>query len=125
MRRFAALLLAALLCLSLAGCGGGGDTSRVRLDQGASETLERGDIRAAMDAAMTHFHKHCGGMTLLRLRYDEAYSIAWITARDEEPDGSEIVLLAAYRDEDGKEHTGMPWVMTRSGDGKWKAGDLK
>ena len=125
MKRITALLLAALLCLSLTGCAVRGDTSRVRLDQGPSETLERGDIRAAMDAAMTHFRHHCGGMTLLRLRYDEAYSIAWITARDQEPDGGTLVLLAAYRDEDGKEHTGVPWVLTRHGDGKWKAEDLK
>ena len=125
MRRFAALLLAALLCLSLAGCAAGGDTSRVRLDQGVSETMERGDIRAAMDAAMAHFRHHCGGMALLRLRYDEAYSIAWTTARNQEPDGGTLVLLATYRDGDGKEHTGVPWVLTRSGDGKWKAEDLK
>ena len=125
MRRIITLILALLLCLPLAGCGGGGDTSRVRLDQGVSETMERSDVRAAMDAAMAHFHKHCGGMTLLRLRYDEAYSTAWITARDQEPDGGTLVLLATYRDEDGIEHTGVPWVLTRSGDGKWKAGDLK
>lgn len=125
MKRLITLLLAVLLCLSLAGCGGKGDTSRVRLDQGASETLERGDVRAAMDAAMAHFLRHCSGMTLLRLRYDEAYSTAWITARDQEPDGGTLVLLATYRDGDGKEHTGVPWVLTRGDDGKWKADDLK
>ena len=125
MRRLLSLLLAALLVLSLAGCAARGDTSRVRLDQGVSETLPKEDVRAAMDAAMAAFRRSCGGMTLLRLRYDEAYSAAWVTARDgvtENP--STLVLLVHYRDADGAEHTGVPWVLTRDQNGNWKAGDL-
>ena len=70
MKRLLLWLLAALLCLSLAGCGERGDTSRVRIDRGASETLDKDEIRAAMDAAMDAFRKTRGGETLLALRYD-------------------------------------------------------
>ena len=125
MKRILLWLLAALLCLSLAGCGGGGDTSSVRIDRGASETLEKDEIRAAMDAAMTYFQKHCADGTLLRLRYDEGYSAAWAAAQSPEPDGNTIVLLVNYLDADGAEHTGVPWALTRSENGSWKAEDLK
>ena len=125
MRRWISWLLAALLCLALAGCAPKGDTSLVRLDQGVSETLAREDVRAAMSAAMTQFQKHCGGETLLRLRYDEGYSLAWVAARDLEPDGNTLVLLVNYLDENGKQHTGVPWAFTRDDNGSWKAEDLK
>ena len=125
MKRLLLLLLAALLCLSLAGCGGGGDTSSVRIDRGKSETLEKDEIRAAMDAAMDVFRKTCEGETLLTLRYDEAYSLAWITANDPEPDGNTLVLLATYRDADGKQHSGMPWVLQRDDKGNWTVEDMK
>ena len=111
MKRILLWLLAALLCLSLAGCGAKGDTSSVRIVRGASETLEKDEIRAAMDAAMDVFRKTREGETLLALRYDEAYSLAWVTANDPEPDGNTLVLLATYRDADGKQHSGMPWVL--------------
>lgn len=125
MKRLLLWLLAALLCLSLAGCGGGGDTSSVRLDRGASETLEPDEIRAAMDAAMDAFRKTREGETLLALRYDEAYSLAWVTARDVEPDGNTLVLLATYLDADGKQHSGMPWVLLRNDKGNWNVEDMK
>ena len=51
MKRLLLCLLAALLCLSLTGCGAKGDTSSVRIVRGTSETLEKDEIRAAMDAA--------------------------------------------------------------------------
>jgi hypothetical protein len=117
--------LTLLLCLALAGCAAKGDTSLVRLDQGDSETLAREDVRAAMSEAMTQFQKHCAGETLLRLRYDEGYSLSWVTARDLEPDGNTLVLLVNYLDEDGNQHTGVPWVFTRGDNGSWKAEDLK
>ena len=125
MRRAMLWLLAALLCLSLAGCAKRGDVSLVRLDPGSSETFSREEIRAAMDAAMTYFQKHCADGTLLRLRYDEGYSAAWIAARSPEPDENTIVLLVNYLDADGAEHTGVPWALTRSENGSWKAEDLK
>ena len=125
MKRLLLLLLAALLCLSLAGCGAKGDTSSVRVVRGASETLEKDEIRAAMDAAMDVFRKTCEGETLLTLRYDEAYSLAWVTANDPEPDGNTLVLLATYRDADGKQHSGMPWVLTRNEKGNWNVEDMK
>jgi len=125
MKRLLLLLLAALLCLSLAGCGAKGDTSSVRVVRGASETLEKDEIRAAMDAAMDVFRKTCEGETLLTLRYDEAYSLAWITANDPEPDGNTLVLLATYRDADGKQHSGMPWVLQRDDKGNWTVEDMK
>ena len=125
MKRLLLLLLAALLCLSLAGCGAKGDTSSVRVVRGASETLEKDEIRAAMDAAMDVFRKTCEGETLLTLRYDEAYSLAWITANDPEPDGNTLVLLATYRDADGKQHSGMPWVLQRDDKGNWNMEDMK
>ena len=121
MKRLLLWLLAALLCLSLAGCGERGDTSRVRIDRGASETLDKDEIRAAMDV----FRKTCEGETLLTLRYDEAYSLAWITANDPEPDGNTLVLLATYRDADGKQHSGMPWVLRRDDKGNWNVEELK
>ena len=119
MKRLLILMLALALCLPLLGCGEKGDTSVVRLDRGASETFEAEEIRAAMDAAMDEFRRDGGGMTLLSLRYDERYSDAWIAARGLEPDGTVIVLLASWRDEDGESRTGVPWVLTRSGNG-WK-----
>ena len=125
MKRLLLLLLAALLCLSLAGCSAKGDTSSVRVVRGASETLEKDEIRAAMDAAMDVFRKTCEGETLLTLRYDEAYSLAWITANDPEPDGNTLVLLATYRDADGKQHSGMPWVLQRDDKGNWTVEDMK
>ena len=125
MKRLLLLLLAALLCLSLAGCGAKGDTSSVRVVRGASETLEKDEIRAAMDAAMDVFRKTCEGETLLTLRYDEAYSLAWVTANDPEPDENTLVLLATYRDADGKQHSGMPWVLTRNEKGNWNVEDMK
>ena len=125
MKRLLLLLLAALLCLSLAGCGAKGDTSSVRVVRGASETLEKDEIRAAMDAAMDVFRKTCEGETLLTLRYDEAYSLAWVTANDPEPDGNTLVLLATYRDADGKQHSGMPWVLQRDDKGNWNVEDMK
>ena len=125
MKRIILWLLAALLCLSLAGCGGGGDTSSVRVVRGASETLEKDEIRAAMDAAMDVFRKTREGETLLALRYDEAYSLAWVTARDAEPDGSTLVLLATYRDADGRQHSGRPWVLLRNENGSWNVEEMK
>ena len=102
-----------------------GDTSRVRIDRGASETLDKDEIRAAMDAAMDAFRKTRGGETLLALRYDEAYSLAWVTAREPEPDGNTLVLLANYLDADGKQHNGMPWVLRRDDKGNWNVEDMK
>ena len=125
MKRIILCLLAALLCLSLAGCGAKGDTSSVRIVRGASETLEKDEIRAAMDAAMDVFRKTREGETLLSLRYDEAYSLAWVTANDPEPDENTLVLLATYRDADGKQHSGMPWVLTRNEKGNWNVEDMK
>ena len=125
MKRILLWLLAALLCLSLAGCGAKGDTSSVRVDQSASETLEKDEIRAAMDAAMDVFRKTREGETLLALRYDEAYSLAWVTARDAEPDGSTLVLLATYRDADGRQHSGRPWVLLRNENGSWNVEEMK
>ena len=125
MKRILLWLLAALLCLSLAGCGAKGDTSSVRIVRGASETLEKDEIRAAMDAAMDVFRQTREGETLLSLRYDEAYSLAWVTANDPEPDENTLVLLATYRDADGKQHSGMPWVLTRNEKGNWNVEDMK
>ena len=125
MKRILLWLLATLLCLSLAGCGAKGDTSSVRIVRGASETLEKDEIRAAMDAAMDVFRKTREGETLLSLRYDEAYSLAWVTANDPEPDENTLVLLATYRDADGKQHSGMPWVLTRNEKGNWNVEDMK
>ena len=125
MKRLLLWLLAALLCLSLAGCVERGDTSRVRIDRGASETLDKDEIRAAMDAAMDAFRKTRGGETLLALRYDEAYSVAWVTAREPEPDGNTLVLLANYLGADGKQHNGMPWVLRRDDKGNWNVEELK
>ena len=125
MKRILLWLLAALLCLSLAGCGEKGDTSSVRVDRSASELLEPDAVRAAMDAAMDAFRRTRGGETLLALRYDEAYSLAWVTARDLEPDGSTLVLLASYLDVDGSSHNGVPWVLERNEKGNWTVEDMK
>ena len=125
MKRILLCLLAALLCLSLAGCGAKGDTSSVRIVRGASETLEEDEIRAAMDAAMDVFRKTREGETLLALRYDEAYSLAWVTANDTEPDENTLVLLATYRDADGRQHSGIPWVLQRDSKGNWNMEDMK
>ena len=125
MKRLLLLLLAALLCLSLAGCGAKGDTSSVRVVRGASETLEKDEIRAAMDAAMDVFRNTREGETLLTLRYDEAYSLAWVTANDPEPDENTLVLLATYRDADGCQHSGIPWVLQRDDKGNWNVEDMK
>ena len=125
MKRILLWLLAALLCLSLAGCGAKGDTSSVRIVRGASETLEKDEIRAAMDAAMDVLRKTREGETLLTLRYDEAYSLAWVTANDPEPDENTLVLLATYRDADGCQHSGIPWVLQRDDKGNWNVEDMK
>ena len=125
MKRILLWLLAALLCLSLAGCGGGGDTSSVRIDRGKSETLEKDEIRAAMDAAMDVFRKTREGEMLLVLRYDEAYSLAWVTANSPEPDENTLVLLATYRDADGRQHSGRPWVLLRNENGSWNVEEMK
>lgn len=125
MKRILLCLLAALLCLSLAGCGAKGDTSSVRIVRGASETLEKDEIRAAMDAAMDVFRKTREGEMLLALRYDEAYSLAWVTANSPEPDENTLVLLATYRDADGRQHSGIPWVLQRDDKGNWNMEDMK
>ncbi len=125
MKRILLWLLAALLCLSLAGCGAKGDTSSVRIVRGASETLEKDEIRAAMDAAMDVFRKTREGEMLLALRYDEAYSLAWVTANSPEPDENTLVLLATYRDADGRQHSGIPWVLQRDSKGNWNMEDMK
>lgn len=125
MKRILLWLLAALLCLSLAGCGAKGDTSSVRIVRGASETLEPDELRAAMDAAMDVFRNTREGETLLTLRYDEAYSLAWVTANDPEPDENTLVLLATYRDADGRQRSGMPWVLQRDEKGNWNVEEMK
>ncbi len=125
MKRILLCLLAALLCLSLADCGAKGDTSSVRIVRGASETLEKDEIRAAMDAAMDVFRKTREGEMLLALRYDEAYSLAWVTANSPEPDENTLVLLATYRDADGRQHSGIPWVLQRDSKGNWNMEDMK
>ena len=122
MRRLTALILTALLCLTLAGCGGGGDVSRVRLDRGRAEQLSDDDVRAATDAAMDAFRRGGDGQTLRGLRYDEGYCLAWLTARGLEPDGSTIVLLASWTDADGRKHDGIPWEMEKHGE-QWKLTD--
>lgn len=119
MKRVLILALTLALCLPLLGCGAKGDTSRVRLDRGASEVFTPEELRAAMDAAMDDFRRDGEGLTLLRLRYDESYSNAWIDARGLETDGATLVLLATWADENGEQHTGVPWVLARSGNG-WK-----
>ena len=55
MKRILLCLLAALLCLSLAGCGERGDTSRVRIDRGASETLDKDETCIRVDAPPAGF----------------------------------------------------------------------
>ena len=125
MKRILLWLLAALLGLSLAGCGAKGDTSSVRIVRGASETLEKDEIRAAMDAAMDVFRKTREGEMLLALRYDEAYSLAWVTANSPEPDENTLVLLATYRDADGRQHSGRPWVLLRNENGSWNVEEMK
>ena len=74
---------------------------------------------------MDAFRKTREGETLLALRYDEAYSLAWVTANDPEPDGNTLVLLATYLDADGKQHSGMPWVLQRDDKGNWTVEDMK
>ena len=119
MRRLAALLLTALMCFALAGCGGRGDVSLVRLELGSPDMYAEGDVRAAADAAMDAFRRECGGQTLRALRFDEDYCTAWLAARSmEEPDGSTIVLLASWTDADGNKHDGVPWALERRGD-RW------
>lgn len=118
MRRLAALVLLALMCFALAGCGGRGDVSLVRLDRGSSELFAAEDVRAAMDAAMDAFRRECGGQTLRALRYDEGYSAAWLTAHGPEPDGNTLVLLASWTDADGNNYDGVPWALERRG-GRW------
>ena len=73
-----------------------------------------------MNAAMQTFRKTAEGCALLRLRFDAGYSDAWLTANDLEPDGSMLVLLANYLDENGNERTNQPWVILRNGE-KWSA----
>ena len=74
---------------------------------------------------MDVFRKTREGETLLTLRYDEAYSLAWVTANDPEPDENTLVLLATYRDADGRQRSGMPWVLQRDEKGNWNVEDMK
>lgn len=121
MKRIIAGLLLVLALVSLAGCGGDkGGTDRVRLEIQDAGDFEKADVRAAMNAAMQTFRKTAEGCALLRLRFDAGYSDAWLTANDLEPDGTMLVLLANYLDENGVEQTNQPWVILRNGE-KWSA----
>ena len=120
MRRWIALLLLLTALFTLAGCGGGGDTDRVRLEIQDAGSYEKEDVRSAMNAAMQTFRKTAEGCALLRLRFDADYSDAWLTANGLETDGTALVLLANYADADGNEQSNVPWVILRTGE-KWSA----
>lgn len=123
MKRLIVLLLLLAALFTLAGCGGGGDTDRVRLEIQNAGDFDPGDIRDAMNTAMKAFRRDCDGCSLLRLRFDALYSESWITASGGEADGTVLVLLANYLDEDGTEHTGQPWQLVKNGN-KWSAQPL-
>ena len=128
-KRWAALLLALLLILSLAACGKTqGYTVVVPYDAHYSET----EIRAAMRVAVRYFEKEFEGCRLLSIWYEEA------KVKDAEPewaaqyDADEaIVLLSSFHVDAGggdgslnanSDYTDWQWVLVRSDGGKW---DLK
>lgn len=128
-KRWAALVLALLLILSLAACGkpaDGGYTVIVPSDAHYSEK----EIRAAMRVAVRCFEKEFEDCTLLSIWYDEA------KVKDAEPewaaqyDADEaIVLLSDFHvgpsGGDGSfnqnsDYTGWNWILVRSGGGNWE-----
>ena len=93
-KRWAALILAILLVLSLAACGKTqGYTVVVPYDAHYSET----EIRAAMRVAVRYFEQEFDGCTLLSIYYDES------KVKDAEPEWAAqynadeaIVLLSSF-----------------------------
>ena len=126
-KRWAALLLALLLILSLAACGKTqGYTVIVPYDAHYSEK----EIRAAMRVAVRYFEKEFDGCKLLSIYYEEA------KVKDAEPAWAAqynadeaIVLLSSFHVDAGggdgslnanSDYTGWQWILVRSGGGKWQ-----
>ena len=122
-KRWAALVFALLLILSLAAC-----RQTPAKESGYSEA----DIQAAKDIVTAYFQTHFTGCTLLKLYYDEA------NARNAEQEwaaqygADEVIVLSSdYRTgpeylsglEPNEDYLGWTWILAREKGGSWELKD--
>ena len=122
MKRIAALCLAALLVLSLAGCS---ESFAVIGEKSAIYTQT--DIDEAMDVVLKEFRREFDGCTLIELGYagDNTRSEQKVWAAQYNADEC-ILLVCSFETDDtvgplnpNSVYENYKWVLTRSGGGKW------
>ena len=143
MKKWTSLLLAGLLALSLAACGGqpssdvpadsGGQLAEgFQLESAGSDTYTDEEIQAAADVITQHFQENFPGCTMTSLSYEDALSVysapEWAAQYGAD---QAIVFQSSFTVEDpGQDSTLNPnstypnwqWILVRSDGGSWTIG---
>ncbi|MCL1951792.1 MAG: hypothetical protein FWF60_06520 [Oscillospiraceae bacterium] len=137
MKRIFAIILALVLCGSLAACD---KTKGVKVTLGESERFTQKELQAAADYVLAQFRKGYDGCTLKRVYYDEAKSIKLAASYIDQPQydiyGKDpddiIVLFSDFRTgatgavlgggfEQNQDYDGWTFYLIRDGKGQpWK-----
>lgn len=128
MKKRIALLLAVVLTALLCACGG--EVGGAKKVIGPSQMYEERDIFRAMDIVADYFKKEFDGCELLRLSYDEDYSMKQSGEWAEQYKSEQAIVLTSsfYVRPNGGNGTLEPnetydnwkWILTRSGPDDWK-----
>lgn len=128
-KRWAVLVLAAVLLLAMAGCGGG-YVKQVTIEDWTSEIYSDKDIREAMDAVVRYFHYEYDNCALTRLAYagDETQKTAKEWAKQYGKD-EVIILISDFTVEasggdgsltPGSTYTNWEWILARNEGERWQ-----
>jgi len=126
MKKLATLLLAAVLVLSLAGCGRLFTTFAIVGEKSSFHT--EADINEAMDVALAYFLKEFDGCTLIEMGYAGDDTLAEQKEWARQYDADECILLICSFETDGtvgplnpnSTYENYEWILTRNYGGKWE-----